>query len=77
MLINKDENIKTSSVYVASLILKEFKKQKDGRLSIFQLSAALKKQNVQQYRQMFFGLAFLYATGIIAFNEPYIYTLND
>lgn len=77
MLINKDENIKTSSVYVASLILKEFKKQKDGRLSVFQLSTILKKQNIQQYRQMFFGLAFLYATGIIEFNEPYIYTLND
>lgn len=77
MLINKDENIKTSSVYVASLILKEFKKQKGGRLSVFQLSTALKKQNIQQYRQMFFGLAFLYSTGIIEFNEPYIYTLND
>lgn len=73
MLINKDENIKTSSVYVASLILQEFKKQKGERLSIFQLSAALKKQNIQQYRQMFFGLAFLYSADIVEFNEPYIY----
>lgn len=77
MLINKDENIKTSSVYVASLILKEFKDQKGARLTIFQLAAALKKQNIQQYRQMFFGLAFLYSTGIIDFSEPYIYLLND
>lgn len=77
MLINKDENIKTSAVYVASLILQEIKKQKGNRLSIFQLSAILKKEHVQQYRHMFFGLAFLYSTGIIEFNEPYIYTLND
>jgi hypothetical protein len=73
MLINKDENIKTSAVYVASLILQEFKKQKGIRLSIFQLSAALKKHNIQQYRQLFFGLAFLYSTEIIEFNEPYVY----
>jgi hypothetical protein len=77
MLINKDENIKTSSVYVASLILKEFKNQKGSRLTIFQLAAALKKQNIQQYRQLFFGLAFLYSTGIVEFSEPYIYVVND
>ena len=77
MLINKDENIKTSSVWVASLILKEFKNQKGNRLTIFQLATALKKQNIQQYRQVFFGLAFLYSTGIVEFSEPYIYVLND
>ena len=77
MLINKDENIKTSSVYVASLILKELKNHKSGRITIFQLASALKKQNIQQYRQVFFGLAFLYSTGIVEFNEPYVYILND
>ena len=77
MIINKDENIKTSSVYVASLILKEFKNQKKDKLSIFQVAASLKKYNIRQYRQMFFGLSFLYSTGVVDFKEPYIYIVND
>ena len=60
MLISKDENIKTSSVYVASLILKIFHKNKTTRLSIFELSKELKKYDIDNYRQFFFGLAFLY-----------------
>jgi len=77
MIINNNENIKTSAVYVASLILKEFTKHKGKRLTIFELSAALKKQNIKHYRQLFFGLALLYGTGILEFSEPYVYILND
>jgi len=76
MLISKDENIKTSSVYVASLILKIFHKNKTTRLSIFELSKELKKYDIDHYRQFFFGLAFLYSTGVVDFNEPYIYTIK-
>ena len=72
MLLSKDENIKTSSVYVASLILKFFQKKKETKLSIFEVSKELKKYNIEHYRQLFFGLAFLYVTGVIDFKEPYV-----
>lgn len=76
MLISKDENIKTSSVYVASLILKLFKKKKQNKLSIFEVTKELKKYEIEHYRQVVFGLSFLYSTGVIDFREPYIYTLK-
>lgn len=77
MLISKDENIKTSSVYVASLILKYFRVKKTTKISIFEISEELKKNDITHYRPLFFGLAFLYSTGVIDFKEPYIYILND
>ena len=46
MLVSKDENIKTSSVYVASLILKNIQRQKVDKISIFELSKDLKKYNI-------------------------------
>lgn len=73
MLVTKDENIKTSSVYVASLILAKFKKQKTDRMSIFEISKELRKYKITRYRHLFFGLAFLYSSGIIDFKEPYIH----
>lgn len=73
MLVSKDENIKTSSVYVASLILKHFQQKKVDKVSIFELSKDLKKHNITRYRHFFFGLAFLFTSGIIDFKEPYIY----
>lgn len=76
MLVSKDENIKTSSVYVASLILKLIQKQKVNRISIFDVSKELKKHNITRYRHLFFGLAFLYSSGIVDFQEPFIYVKN-
>jgi hypothetical protein len=76
MLLSKDESLKTSSVYVASLILKTFKKRKSEKLSIFEIAEELKKSEINHYRQIIFGLSFLYSTGIIDFKEPYIYTLK-
>ena len=41
LLISKDEKIKTSVVYVGYLILKELKKTKDDKVSIFDLKEYL------------------------------------
>lgn len=72
MLISKDENIKTSSVYVSSLILKLFQKKRVNKLSIFEVSEHLRKYKIIHYRQVFFGLAFLFASNIVDFKEPFI-----
>lgn len=77
MIVSKDENTNTSSVYIASLILKEFNKQKRDKLSIFHIASSLKKYNINNYRQLFFGLALLYSTGIADFNEPYVQLVDD
>ena len=72
-LISKDEQIKTSVVYVGYLILKELKKHSDSKVSIFDVSEMLKKRNIVHYRQIIFALMFLHSCGIIDFREPYIY----
>ncbi|EAY24741.1 ABC-three component system middle component 6 [Microscilla marina] len=75
-LISKDENIKSSSVYVGYLILKElkkFKKKGKDKISLFDLTQALKKEKITHYRQIVFALMFLYSCDIINFEEPYIY----
>ena len=73
LLISKDEKIKTSVVYVGYLILKELKKTKDDKVSIFDLTEILKKHSITHYRQIIFGLMFLHSCGVIDFREPYIY----
>ena len=72
-LISKDEQIKTSVVYVGYLILKELKKHSDSKVSIFDVSEMLKKRNIVHYRQIIFALMFLHSCGVIDFKEPYIY----
>jgi hypothetical protein len=72
-LISKDEQIKTSVVYVGYLILKDLKRHKDNKVSIFDLTEMLKKRNIIHYRQIIFALMFLHSCGIIDFKEPYIY----
>jgi hypothetical protein len=73
LLISKDEQIKTSVVYVGYLILKELKKHSDSKVSIFDVSEMLKKRNIVHYRQIIFALMFLHSCGVIDFKEPYIY----
>ncbi|MBB3699501.1 hypothetical protein KMW28_24750 [Flammeovirga yaeyamensis] len=76
MLLSKDENIKTSSVYVASIILKMFRKTRLKKLTIFEVAEELKKYDIVHYRQVIFGLSFLYSTGVVDFKEPYIYIIK-
>ncbi len=75
MLVSKDENIKTSAVYVGSLILKQIKTSKTDKISIFEIAENLKKYNITSYRHIVFSLMFLYSCGIIDFKEPFIYRL--
>lgn len=76
MLLSKDENLKTSSVNVAYLILNLFKTQKSEKLSIFEITEQLKKYKIEHYRQMFCGLSLLYSVGLIDFAEPYFYLIG-
>lgn len=77
-LISKDETIKGSPIYIGYLILVELKKQKEGKISIFELIEKLKsKQSLLHYRQILFSLILLYSTEIIEFQVPYIYKRNN
>ncbi len=75
MLVSKDENIKTSAVYVGSLVLQYIKDTKKDKITIFEITENLQKKNIISYRHIVFALMFLYSCKIIDFKEPYIYKL--
>jgi len=73
-LITKDEQIKTTPIYIGYLILKILKTKKDNKVSIFEVTDKLKKDlKIIHYRQIVLSLTFLYIAGVINFTEPYIY----
>lgn len=76
LVISRDENIRTSSVYIGFLILKALKRKKNKKISIFEIVFELKKElAIIHDRQIIFSLMFLYSLGIIDFSEAYIYSL--
>lgn len=73
-MITKDENIKTTPIYIGYLILNILHSKKEGRVSIFEVTEKLKKElKIIHYRQIMLSLTFLYTAGVIDFTEPYIY----
>ncbi|NTV41098.1 MAG: hypothetical protein HGA61_02385 [Candidatus Moranbacteria bacterium] len=73
-MITKDEEIKTTPIYIGYLILKILKSKDDDKVSIFEVTEKLKKElKIIHYRQIMMSLIFLYAAGVINFTDPYIY----
>ncbi|MCF6350298.1 MAG: hypothetical protein L3J23_04635 [Flavobacteriaceae bacterium] len=73
-LISKDENIKNSIVYIGYIILKELSLRKDKKMSIYDVASLLKKNDLLNGEQLNYSLMFLYATDIVDFDEPYIFS---
>lgn len=72
MQANSNE-LKNSAMYIGFHILKEIQRQKSDSVSIYDISKALKKQGINNSRQLSLGLSFLYAVNIIDFEEAMIW----
>ena len=59
--------LKSSAMYIGYLILKEIQKRDTERVSIYDVSKALKKAGITSSRQLILGLSFLYSVNIIEF----------
>ena len=75
-MITKMEEAKASSMYIGYLILKEIKRQNTTKISIYDVSKALKKSGILSSRQLVFGLSFLFSVEIIDFEEATIWIKN-
>lgn len=74
MILNKDEKIKTSPVYIGYLILKQLRKKDEGKIMVYEVVEKLREDlGIVHYRQLLFSLIFLHESGIIEFAEPYLY----
>ena len=72
MIIN-NKNIKSSTMYIGYLILKEIKKRNINKISIYELSNVLKKNGVSSSRHLTLSLSFLYSLDLIEFEEANIW----
>lgn len=73
MMIANRNALKSSAMYIGYLILKEIQKQGKEKVSIYDVSKALKKNGVSSSRQLVLGLSFLYAVNIVDFEEANIW----
>ena len=65
--------LKSSAMYIGYLILKEIQKRDTEKVSIYDVSKALKKAGITSSRQLILGLYFLYSVNIIEFEEANIW----
>ncbi len=72
VFISKDENLKLSSVNIGYIILSLLEKNDSSKTSMYSIYKELSKKGIKSYRQMLFGILFLYSLDLIDFEKPYI-----
>lgn len=73
MMMASSNALKSSAMYIGYLILKEIQKQGRDKVSIYDVSKALKKSGISSSRQLVLGLLFLYSVNIVEFEEANIW----
>lgn len=73
MMMANSNALKSSAMYIGYLILKEIQKQGRDKVSIYDVSKALKKSGISSSRQLVLGLSFLYSVNIVEFEEANIW----
>lgn len=73
MMMANSNALKSSAMYIGYLILKEIQKQGKDKVSIYDVSKALKKSGISSSRQLVLGLSFLYSVNIVEFEEANIW----
>lgn len=73
MMIASSNALKSSAMYIGYLILKEIQKQDMDKVSIYDVSKALRKEGITSSRQLVLGLSFLYSVDIVEFEEANVW----
>ena len=73
MMLASSNALKSSAMYIGYLILKEIQKRDTEKVSIYDVTKALKKAGITSSRQLILGLSFLYSVNIIEFEEANIW----
>lgn len=72
-MIASSNALKSSAMYIGYLILKEIQKQDMDKVSIYDVSKALRKEGITSSRQLVLGLSFLYSVDIVEFEEANVW----
>lgn len=73
IMIANPNVLRSSAMYIGYHILREIQKQDEEKVSIYDVSKALKTSGIVGSRQLIMGLAFLYSVGIVDFEEAMIW----
>ena len=73
MMVASSNALKSSAMYIGYLILKEIQEQNTDKVSIYDVSKALRKAGITSSRQLVLGLSFLYSVNIIEFEEANVW----
>lgn len=73
IMVASSNSIKSSVMYIGYLILKEIKVQNADKVSIYDISRALKRKGVNSSRQLVLGLSFLYSVDVVEFEEANVW----
>lgn len=72
-IFDKAGSVKNDPIYLSYLVLKQFKKQRKDKISIFKLVSIIKHvESNCDAKQFVFSLMLLKSMNIIYFEEPYI-----
>lgn len=72
-MVASSNALKSSAMYIGYLILKEIQEQNTDKVSIYDVSKALRKAGITSSRQLVLGLSFLYSVNIIEFEEANVW----
>lgn len=72
-MVANPSTLKSSAMYIGYHILKEIQAQGKEKVSIYDVSRALKAAGMGGSRQLMMGLSFLYAVDIVDFEEAMIW----
>lgn len=72
-MVANSNSIKSSAMYIGYLILKEIKVQNVDKISIYDVSRALKRKGINSSRQLVLGLTFLYSVDVVEFEEANVW----
>lgn len=72
-MVANPNTLKSSAMYIGYHILKEIQAQGKEKVSIYDVSKALKEAGMGGSRQLIMGLSFLYAVDIVDFEEAMIW----
>ena len=73
ILVANSNVLNSSAMYIGYLILKKIKEQKAEKISIYDVSEALKRAGITSSRQLILGLSFLYSVDIVDFEEANVW----
>lgn len=73
IMVANSNSIKSSAMYIGYLILKEIKVQNVDKISIYDVSRALKRKGINSSRQLVLGLTFLYSVDVVEFEEANVW----